>query len=398
MMGIRVSDCAAMAALASMTLSGPAAAADDATTGVVAALGLAAGSGKTTLTGSAGATEASIIQAQAVNRTGWIIAQLVEAAEAKAGTVFVLAKTDQPDLSAAESMQLNIDTLTANFQALKDQKIACEAAKPGGGGAPGGPPGAAALVETPVGAAKDVAALIATDTSVAGLTISNDDRVIIDAILANADLDVEAQWAAAQKVPAKGDAKGSETLYAIAPHGAVAAASKTSFIVPAESVHANLASSALYTSYKGLLGTASAARSCTDKSHTGAVAAFDAFATKATTIGDKGAASPMTLAIEQEALSTDTGDVLRVAVEQTGGTSITRSGVLYTLGLPNAATVTSGLVTSFRLVDPKSGKAKLSGFVRCISAPISFKKVKSAIDQNLPLVSCSYLAAPVRAT
>ena len=104
----------------------------------------------------------------------------------------------------------------------------------------------------------------------------------------------------------------------------------------------------------------------------------------------------MGAAAELLAMTENGALVLRVAVEQTGGTAITRSNIFYTLGWPGAATVSAGFLASFRLTDPVKGTALLAGFVRCAVTPTRFQDVRKivAADQQQLLeaaVSCSVI-------
>jgi hypothetical protein len=91
--------------------------------------------------------------------------------------------------------------------------------------------------------------------------------------------------------------------------------------------------------------------------------------------------SPLATAIQLEAAGKNPM-VLRIAIEQIGGTSIARSGVLYTFGWPNAATVSAGLLVSFRLIDPAKPGTMTVGEIRCLTPQVNIKKVRDMLRQD----------------
>jgi hypothetical protein len=74
--------------------------------------------------------------------------------------------------------------------------------------------------------------------------------------------------------------------------------------------------------------------------------------------------------------------ILRVSVDQAGGTTISRTGVLYALGLPNAATVGAGLITSFCLVEPGGGAIVRQGVVRCAVHQTNIRRVPELLGHR----------------
>jgi hypothetical protein len=71
-----------------------------------------------------------------------------------------------------------------------------------------------------------------------------------------------------------------------------------------------------------------------------------------------------------------------VTIEQIGGTSITRSNIWYTLGLPlmpEQASVGAGVLASYRLVDPINGSEVASGSVACLTKQVGLKAVQGEI-------------------
>ena len=149
---------------------------------------------------------------------------------------------------------------------------------------------------------------------------------------------------------------------------------------------------------------------CTTDEAKAAIALADAVSKDITTPAEKTGISPLGAAMQTSgALRRRTSDdttpyVLRLAVEQTGGTAITRGNIWYTLGFPGAATVSSGLLTSYRLVDPGTGVTHSAGFVRCVIAPVSMGNVHLVVNQEAQnefnrnklrgKTYCSYIATP----
>ena len=131
-----------------------------------------------------------------------------------------------------------------------------------------------------------------------------------------------------------------------------------------------------------------------------AVADADVLAT-GLNASEKGALSPLVTAMQLDGLlgSTAIGgkptSILRVAAEQVGGTAISRSGVLYTLGFPGAAVISTGVLVSFRLVDPRSGEVVCIGIVRCAVPQTRFGRVRDVV---LRARGCDRMLVPLELT
>lgn len=99
----------AVASLVSM--SNPALAEDDtAKTGLIAALGIEAASGKTTIAGGAGAIEAGLLSSDAMLRAGAIIASITNEA-AGGGNVLVVSRDQQVSLAMVRVVQDRIQAV-----------------------------------------------------------------------------------------------------------------------------------------------------------------------------------------------------------------------------------------------------------------------------------------------
>ena len=180
-------------------------------------------------------------------------------------------------------------------------------------------------------------------------------------------------------------------------------AKSPTYLLPSE-IQGNPAGSQILADYNELLAKADRLRHCTarDEKAKAAVSAIDAYAVAINSVSDKAPVAPLALAIQQESLfSNGAPKILRVSVEQSGGTSRTSSGIWYTLGFPGAATVSAGLLVSFRLIDTSTGKTEMSGIVRCAVPYASLRSIKHFAkpelktgEQGVPprKATCSYIA------
>jgi hypothetical protein len=94
--------------------------------------------------------------------------------------------------------------------------------------------------------------------------------------------------------------------------------------------------------------------------------------------------------------------IVRVAIDDRGGTAITRSNIWFTFGFPGAAVVTSGLKISFQISDPMLGTNLITGQIRCATRPTSYREVRRMLVSQAPegdgsigarqaaLVTCAY--------
>ncbi len=128
----------------------------------------------------------------------------------------------------------------------------------------------------------------------------------------------------------------------------------------------------MLTNFSNLQDKADSPRACPDASYKAAVEAIDKFVAGAAA-AEKGeprlpvAAQLPTTCHQSLAL------VLYAAMEAHGGTSIARSNVWYTSGFSRAAVVTSGPKASFTLRNPATGSILITGIVRCMTSPTSYR-------------------------
>ena len=98
--------------------------------------------------------------------------------------------------------------------------------------------------------------------------------------------------------------------------------------------------------------------------------------------------------LERLATGTETTPtfLLRVALEQAGGTAITQASIIYTLGLPGASVVSASVIVSFRQVGPVAGTTVSTGIVRCAVPQMRFQRLHAVILGNADRTACSYIA------
>lgn len=356
--------------------------------GIAAGLGLTAATGKTTIAEGGGAVEAALLTSDAVREAGRVIAAL--ATQKTVGRdILVLSRSEQVNLMAAQVVRGRIGTISRALAAVRQ----------GGSAACKKPPKDALkglseieqLLSNMRFDPTDIGAAFATDTTYASVPLTLDDRMLVASVGMSGTsykLKGSAEWQPAAYQTGGGDSR---------------------FIIPSEIVHVG-SGNAILKAYEDMLASADQLRHCDTDGAKAAVALADAYAKELITPGEKTGISPLGAAVQADAVVRGAGRsavppyVLRVAVEQTGGTAITRGNIWYTLGFPGAATISSGLLTSYRLVDPQTGVAISAGFVRCVIAPVSMRNVHLVVnkeaqdyftsDRRRGATYCSYIATP----
>lgn len=386
-----------------LACAAPGALADDDTekVGLAAALGLTAADGKTTLGEGAGAIEAALLETDAINHAGAIIAALAQTK--RTGNILLVTKGEAINAAAYAAIKRRIAALTGYMANTpcppppapagtnkKDDKSSLK---------PSSTDASADVQEdskTRTGlSVADIVPALATSTSFSSIALTVEDRAILSAILLNrnamlksgATPSIPARWQAAD-LTARADSD---------------VASNITFIIPSE-LQGDPANSQILNAYNNMLKEADSKRYCSgrDEKVKAAISAVEAYAQSLNAVADKAPVAPLSLAIQQEKLyQTSAPKILRVSVEQSGGTSRTSSGIWYTLGFPGAATVSAGLLVSFRLIDTSTGKTEMSGIVRCAVPYASLRSIKHFAkpeletgEQGVPprKASCSYIA------
>jgi hypothetical protein len=103
---------------------------------------------------------------------------------------------------------------------------------------------------------------------------------------------------------------------------------------------------------------------------------YDKFYDRVTTANDKGVV-PIVLAARLHKLIENDPYVLRVNTEKAGGTLLKRTNVVTALG-GESVFVSGGLVSSYQLTDPRTGKMIGAGVVTCRTTLTSLKRVQNA--------------------
>jgi len=375
---------AALAAVSVVVAATPCQA-DDTTTGVLAGLGLTAATGKTTLGDGAGGIEASVLGSDAFLQAGAVIAAIVNGETAKDQAngrrrVLLLAHDDAVNLNQPDVVLQQIASVKRLYEAIHCPLIP----KPSKDGSQN------QMVELrTILKPSDVVGAAVTDTAISALKLTADDRMLISSVILNqASIDglKVADWA----MPKLPDPKHPTPVPLSVAHQRSAS---TIYVLPADLVEAPLSGKVL-DAYNELLGLEQKV-GCATAEATAAVKATDALITSLNTNADKGIVTPLVSAIQNEAIRSNDAWLLRVAIEQVGGTSITHSGVIYTLGFPGAVTVSSGLLVTFRLTDPSSGEIKAMGMVRCALPPTQLQAAHDIVLKPGREMACSYQATAV---
>jgi hypothetical protein len=432
---------AACAAAGTVMCAGgtPAAAAEDEKTGLAAALGLQAASGKTTIAEGGGAIEGAILSSNALHVAGRVIAALATAS-AEDRDVIVLSRAEQVNLMTADTVRRRIRAISGALGGIGTDSNKC--VKPDADTAlrqalsrlykmeststdeTAGMPAATAERAGPSGA--DIAAAFATDISYSPVALSLEDRMLIAAIamsgkahsLNGAPVWTPANYSWNTDAELRKPAKNGEDAAKPGKDGVEPAKDKPKpvgeFIIPSEIValprggDANSEQPLIIDEYIKMTELADVRRHCNADIGKSLVAAADAYAKEITTPAEKTGTSQLAAARQAEAMLRRVKNpyLLRVAVEQVGGTAVTRANIWYTLGFPGAATIGAGLVTSFRLMDPASGVTKSAGFVRCAIQPVNMGNVHLVVNEDAAdyftkdsyrgRTHCSYVASPVR--
>lgn len=334
---------------------------DDTTTGILAGLGITAASGGTTLGEGAGAIEAGLLDSEAFQHAGRLIADVVRSLNPGAAArgeaprpVLILASDERLDLTMPGVIRARMDGLA---------RLAGDACSPRAAGGRDKLAEVVAALNTLKAAdraffgsgrfqASDLVTIGTTQTAIGGITLTATDRMLVNAVLMNA-----------------GGPGRLASHYRLL-------GEPVAYDADAPTIKA----------YRDFLDRIDALRGrCTDAAGKKAIEVADAFANSLTAGSDKGP-PPLTMAAQIDAI---TGEkkilILRVAIERIGGTSLARSGLLYTFGWPNAATVSAGLKVSFRVVDPawvgsREPNLRAVGEVRCMVRPTNIKKVADVLN------------------
>lgn len=351
--------------------------------GLLAALGLQAADGKTTLSASAGATEAMLLGSDSVNEAGAIIAGLVNHQLASRPDQHVLV------LTGSESANLsNLRMVRERLTAFRDEAATLSCRDDSNKIQPD-----FSFFSDSMGAPttllfSDLPGLLATSTTYAAVTAKVEERLLLNALSLNAGLFVS---------PAS-EARNEPARWQRAAFDREASGNRARFVIPSESQGSQ--QSSLFRVYNGLLATVRPLRACPDNPRVKPyLALLDPYLTSLNSVSEAAPSSLLARAMQLDtAISADEQmtKILRLSVETSGGTTTTRSSIWFTLGFPGAATVSFGLQVSFRLIDTTTGRVNLSGIVRCAEPFRNLRSVpRIAREAEGWRNRCTYIAGPV---
>jgi len=342
--------------------------------GIFAALGLSAADGKTSLSGSAGTIEANLLSSESVNEASAIIAGLINARGDGPGNERVLVLTSKETVNL-----LNLRTILHRVNDLSARaahpQMQCSIL-----------PSENMLESTALRPAlSDIVAAAATTTAFAAITTTVDERLIVNSLVVNARARVNLPRSEAPRPAA----------WQAASWASEPSRRNVTYVLPSEAQGAD--NGTLFMAYSTLLNRVDQLRPCATRDDVKALLAIiDPFVTSLNTATGDPPLSPLTRAIQLDSAisSQQNTSILRLAIEAQGGTTATRSSVWYTLGFPGAATVSSGILVSFRVIDANSGAPSLTGVIRCAERPRSLRSIENFVRRRRDGARCTYIAGP----
>ncbi len=329
------------------------------------ALGLPELTGKTELGDKAGVMETWILSGGAIQAAATTIAETVakaikedaakapkeDAAEApKGGGVIVVRSDEKLDLSLPETLVQEMKTLTRNANGVRSGGICELPKKPADKSKP------TLLPESLLGSAApalgELVSLLKVETTITGTEIEAGDALLVDAI----------------------------------------AGQTGAWVVPSEARYAgDYSKTALGLAWTDLLAARESVLDCRDALATPkptdaikarvaeldrAASAIDTFAAKVTQSGDD-RISILTQAAIFQKWTMGEFRILRVSVEQAGGSLMKRNHVGTALGFTTGVKLSGGLVVSYRLTDPADGSATAGGLIVCRTIFTSMAQVQA---------------------
>lgn len=374
--------------MAAMLLAITPAAADEVErTGIAAGLGLTAATGKTTMSDGAGAIEASLLDSDAMLSAGKLIREIALAGRKDSTRqILILAKGDAVDFSMALWVMQRMEELRQRSAALPRsgcRKVPVVIEQSQSSGSPFKSLDGGETETKKFGFARtDIVAALASDVTVGKIELSAEDRTLIHAIQMGGASDTS--WRTLPADPLVITPVVDDGFRLLGDHAAVDPSSNEAF--------RRLAALQAWTDSN---------RQCDSDIFKAMIETIDKFIASVTT-AEKGVPAIVTSAQLASGGFDRLPLILRVAIDDRGGTAITRSNIWYTLGFPGAAVVTSGLKLSFQLSDPTLGTNIMSGQIRCFTRPTSYRDVRNMLvteasmgkgsigDRQQKLVTCAY--------
>ena len=349
--------CAAIA-IGAQYLAPAAALADDSTekTGLLAALGIEAAGGETTVGDKGGQIEGYLLASKVL---GLAARKVLDEVKKPAGNspLILLAGAEKINFGLPVVLSDRIDSLAAEVKlglAEFCQKKKSDKMKPSSLGA-GTKPQLA-----------DIAGMVRTDTKITGFDIDLTDQAFVTAI-----------GAARQE----GDPR---------------------LLIPSDATAVSQ-DSEIYKKWKGLSGEAYALKACANDNESAKpiLKRYDEFYSYATASPKDGTATPLEQAMALASLrglpnSSSKSNLLRVYLEKAGGSIITRSNIFFKLGAPGAVIVGGGFVAGYRLVNPEGGELLGGGSFTCVLPETKYRSVGKTLELGTEdlrkIARCSFSA------
>ena len=150
-------------------------------------------------------------------------------------------------------------------------------------------------------------------------------------------------------------------------------------VIPSAAI-SEVSDAALINSFENLMAAADEASNHASKDQLDElktlITRYDALTSRLLT-PDKEGIAPLAAAARLQSLNKNNPDVLRVNTEQAGGTLVKRTNLFTALG-GEAVFISGGLVSSYRLTDPKTGDVVVAGVITCRTTLSSLRKVQEA--------------------
>ena len=304
--------------VATSMLSSPSFAADTAETGILAALGLTAATGKTQLAEGGGQMEGVILAAPLLKAAAIALAEAIEGDDKD--NLVVLGADEVFDISLPDVVRQNLVGVAKTANSLScPHKQGGKAVKGVDNAGDGEKASATQLAAAAIGALK-------VDTSLSSFDAGKPEKAQIAMVAMKLNAVVPSEISV---IP---DSKSNAVLVAF--NNAESALIKLEGCKEAPTIKP---------SYERL------------------TAKLQAIAAE----GDKGAPSPLQAAAKQWPLTEKDPLILRVQLEKVGGTIVNRSNIFIQFGFPGALKAYGALKLNYWLIDPKEGKMKAVGSILC---------------------------------
>lgn len=330
------------------------------------ALGLPKFDGTTTLEANAGQMESWILTAQTIDKAA---DRIVEALKGKTDNgVLIIGKEETLNLSLPTSVKAEMATLQRSLDTVRVAD-GCAPPKPvrkpattGLGSnfglqlSPGGESAQAAAAAASGGGsilplAGAVLSALKGNTTISGISLSPGDQLLIDSLAGKLTNSVTPS-----ELVSTGDISKTEI-----------GETWNKLVKAREETFKCRSRIAPYAKDKDIEGRVAVLD--------GAIAAVDAFAARATLSSDD-KPSLLVRAMLLDKLAEDNRPVLRVNIEQAGGSLWKRDSLWTALGF-SGVRLTGGLIVSYRLSDPTTGGSKAGGLVVCRTDFASMKAIQT---------------------